>query len=289
MTLIWRIRSSLFPVTPMKDKMDGSRGKNVSISASRSKWWSKEIGECDSIFVRSRWTIHRTWKWRRGNTGSGLFRCQQLLSEESRHVWTLLFWVFWSVKRCADYCQQFVFLSLPEPHRVKVQIRLTVRRESSRLSLDFSWGKNVSNGKCYFLEGGVWGCAASILILCALPVNQCHGRGNRRFFRRFLVHEKKWDWFYRWERTWTRWVLKERSAKSSEINFKSKSHFWQVIWQTNVVLNSSITGRRKNEKEEEERADSIGRCSQRMIACWETFSLDQLSRGRKGERTFLIP
>ena len=176
---IWRIESSLFLVTSMKDAMDGSREKKrVNLLLTLEVVIERNSREWGSIFFRSRWTIHRTWKWRRRDTGSGLFRCHPLVSEESRHVWTFLFSLslfYWSCCRSllinetmcrapdndrpAGSCEEFplesidrqgefFFLSLPESHPVEVSIRLTVHRESSCLSLDFSQGKNVSNGNC---------------------------------------------------------------------------------------------------------------------------------------------
>ena len=79
-------------MTPMKDKMDGSRGKKrVNLLLTLEVIIERNARDWDSILSRSRWTIDRTWKWRRGDTGSGLFRCHQLVSEESWLVSTFVF------------------------------------------------------------------------------------------------------------------------------------------------------------------------------------------------------
>ena len=60
MTLIWCIRSSLFPVTPMKDAMDGSRAKKrVNLLLTLEVMIERDPREWGSIFFRSRWKIHR--------------------------------------------------------------------------------------------------------------------------------------------------------------------------------------------------------------------------------------
>ena len=192
-------------------------------------------------------------------------------TSKQRHLEDLLF-------SACPFDDQSLSLSLPYPSDNSfIEKQCLNERTRSRTMISSSFSVGMSS---QILRSTVFPRRVRV---CIDPhslgiVNQSVSCGNQRFFRRFLAHKTKWHWFQRWKRTWTRWVLHERS----EINLKSKWHDWQVIWQIKVVLNSPISSRRKNEEEDEERPASMGRCSQRMISSWETFSSDQSSRGRKG-------